>query len=74
MNCCFGGNSSLWILIILLILGTCGNTFSSCAFRGCGWPLLAALVYCMCKNGTLQSLMSSICGNNDNGSCGCGCN
>ena len=72
MNSCFGGNSCLWILIILLILGTCGNVFSSSAFRGCGWPLLAALVYCMCKNGTLQSLASSVCG--DSCGCGCGCN
>ena len=72
MNCCFGGNRCVWILIILLILGTCGNVFSSSAFKGCGWPLLAALAYCMCKNGTLQSLVNSVCGSGDN--CGCGCN
>ena len=71
MNSCFGGNSCLWILIILLILGTCGNVFSSSAFRGCGWPILAALAYCMCKNGTLQDIFSRMCGGND---CGCGCN
>ena len=51
MNCCFGGNRCLWILIILR-------------------PLLAALAYCMCKNGTLQSLVNSVCGSGD----GCGCN
>lgn len=68
MNCFLQGNSCLWILIILLILGTCGNVFSSCAFTGCGWPLLAALAYCMCKNGTLKSIF---CGGNG---CGCGCN
>lgn len=71
MNCCSGGNNYLWILIILLILGTCGNVFSSSAFRGCGWPILAALAYCMSKNGTLQDIFSRMCGGND---CGCGCN
>ena len=71
MNCCSGGNNYLWILIILLILGTCGNVFSSSPFRGCGWPILAALAYCMCKNGTLQDIFSRMCGGND---CGCGCN
>ncbi len=71
MNCCSGGNNYLWILIILLILGTCGNVFSSSAFRGCGWPILAALAYCMCKNGTLQDIFNRMCGGND---CGCGCN
>ena len=68
MNCCMHGNNScLWILIILLILGTCGNVFSSSVFSGCGWPVLAALAYCMCKNGTLGSLF----GRSGNG---CGCN
>ena len=71
MNCCSDGNNYLWILIILVILGTCGNVFSSSAFRGCGWPLLAALAYCMCKNGTLQELVNKMCGGND---CGCGYN
>ena len=66
MNCCMNGNNScLWILIILLILGTCGNVFSSSVFSGCGWPVLAALAYCMCKNGTLGSLFGR------NGGCGC---
>ncbi len=69
MNCCIGGNSCLWILIILLILGTSCNVFSSSVFSGCGWPILAALAYCLCKNGTLSSLFSKCgCG------CGCGCN
>ena len=71
MNCCSCGNNYLWILIILVILGTCGNVFSSSAFRGCGWPLLAALAYCMCTNGTLQDLVNRMCGGSD---CGCGCN
>ena len=62
MNCCFSGNRCLWVLVILLILGTCGNVFSSSAFKGCGWPILAALAYCMCKNGTLQSVLANVCG------------
>ena len=45
MNCCSGGNNTLWILIVLAILGTCGNVVSSETFRGCGWPILAALAY-----------------------------
>lgn len=72
MSCCLQSNSLLWILIILLILSSCGNNggvFSSCALTGCGWPLLAALVYCMCKNGTLGSILGRI-----GGGCGCGCN
>ena len=71
MNCCSCGNNYLWILIILVILGTCGNVFSSNAFRGCGWPLLAALAYCMCKNGTFQDIFIRMGGGID---CGCGCN
>ncbi|MGN1078144.1 MAG: chorion class high-cysteine HCB protein 13 [Candidatus Gallimonas sp.] len=67
MNCFTGNNSCLWILIILLILGTCGNVFSSSVFTGCGWPVLAALVYCLCKNGTLGAIFNR-------GGCGCGCN
>ncbi len=55
MNC-LQGNSCLWILIILLILGTCGNVFSSNLFTGCGWPVLVALAYCFGKNGSLTSL------------------
>lgn len=55
MNC-LQGNSCLWILIILLILGTCGNVFSSSLFTGCGWPVLVALAYCFGKNGSLCSL------------------
>ena len=70
MSCCLQGNSLLWILIILLILSSNGcGVFSSRALTGCGWPLLAALAYCMCKNGTLSSLLNRI-----GGGCGCGCN
>ncbi len=69
MSCCLQGNNYLWILIILLILGTCGNVFSSNVLSGCGWPVLAALAYCMCKNGTLGTLINRL-----GGGCGCGCN
>lgn len=63
MNC--NCNSYLWILIILLVLGT--NVLSSNIFTGCGWPLLVALAYCFGKNGTLSNFLGG-CG------CGCGCN
>ena len=67
MNCCQNGNSCLWILIIALILGNGGtNLLSSRALSGCGWPMLIALTYCMCKNGTLGALLGKM-----NGGCGC---
>ena len=64
MNC-LSNNCYLWILIILLILGTCNGVFSSSIFTGCGWPFLLALGYCLWKNGTLSSLFGR------NGGCGC---
>ena len=60
MNSCLQGNSCLWILIALLILGTYSSVFT-----GCGLPILIALVYCMWKNGTLRTIL---------GGGGCGCN
>ena len=63
MNCCQNGNSCLWVLIIALLLGT--NVLNSRALSGCGWPIHAALLYCMCKNGTLGELASKF------GGCGC---
>lgn len=57
-------NSILWILIILLILGSSGNVFNSSVFSGCGLPILLALGYCLYRNGTLGNLFSN----------GCGCN
>ncbi len=68
---CLNNNSCLWLLIILLILGTCGtNVLNSRIFSGCGWPVLVALAYCFGKNGTLGELASRLGGNG----CGCGCN
>ena len=66
MNSCLNGNSCLWILIILLILGS--GVLNSRALTGCGWPFLIAALYCMSKNGTLSELASRIGGG------GCGCN
>ncbi len=66
MNC-LGGNNCLWMLIILLILGSYGtNILNSRALSGCGWPILTALAYCMGKNGTLSRIAESL-----GGSCGC---
>ncbi|MBR7186404.1 MAG: hypothetical protein IKD43_02825 [Clostridia bacterium] len=68
MNSCFGNNSCLWLLIAALVLGTVGtNLLNSRALTGCGWPFLAALLYCTCKNGTLSRLADSL------GLGGCGC-
>ena len=67
MNCFLQGNSCLWTLIILLILGSTSGIFHSNVFTGCGLPILVALLYCMYKNGTLASLFKGM-------SCGCGCN
>ena len=67
MNCCFTGNSTLWILIALLVLGSKNGVFCSNVFNGCGLPILIALLYCLYKNGTLAALLTPSCG------CGCGC-
>lgn len=64
MNSCLNG--SLWLLIILLILGS--NVLNSRALSGCGWPLLIALAYCMYKNGTLGEILGRF---GLNGGCGC---
>ena len=65
MNCWLNGNNGLWVLIILLILGS--NILSSKIFTGCGWPFALALAYCLGKNGTTLSTLA-------NGLGGCGCN
>ncbi|MBQ3220975.1 MAG: hypothetical protein IJB34_03315 [Clostridia bacterium] len=68
MNCCLTGNTTLWILIALLILGSKNGAFCSNVFSGCGLPILVALLYCLYKNGTLAGLLTPSCG------CDCGCN
>jgi len=71
MNCCSHGNSSLWILVAVLVLcnkdgSICGNLFS-----GCSLPIVIALLYCLYKNGTLSSLLTPSCGCSCNCTCGC---
>lgn len=65
MNCCTTGNSYLWILIILLLLGTHSDVLSSSAFTGAGWPMLIAALYVLSKNGTLASFFNSLGGCNN---------
>ncbi len=62
MNCCSQGNNvTLWILIALLILGTKDGFMSSNLLSGCGLPIVAALAFCLYKNGTLASLLTPTC-------------
>ena len=70
MNCCTQGNTTLWILIALLVLGSKDGCFSSSILSGCGLPIILALLYCLYKNGTLSSILTP----SDNCGCGCGCN
>ncbi|MDE6598323.1 MAG: hypothetical protein K2K60_06765 [Clostridia bacterium] len=63
-----GGNSCLWILILLLLAASCSCNGLEGVLSGSCTPVLIALIYSMWKNGTLSNLL---CGN---GSCGCGCN
>ncbi|MBQ8320527.1 MAG: hypothetical protein IJX81_06570 [Clostridia bacterium] len=72
MNCFSQGNTTLWILIALLILGSKDGIFCSNTFCGCGLPILIALLYCLYKNGTLSSLLTPHCCCQNNG-CNCGC-
>lgn len=65
MNCCTTSNSYLWILIILLLLGTQSSVLSSSAFTGAGWPMLIAALYVLSKNGTLASFFNSLGGRNN---------
>jgi hypothetical protein len=68
MNCCTHGNNlTLWILIALLILGSKDGVFCSNVFNGCGLPVIAALLFCLYKNGTLAGILTPPCG------CNCGC-
>lgn len=68
MNCnsCCSGNNCLWILILALVLSN-KNICLENILNGCGLPLIVALLYCMCKNGSLSSIANSLFGN----SCGC---
>ncbi|MBO5328114.1 MAG: chorion class high-cysteine HCB protein 13 [Clostridia bacterium] len=66
-NC--GGNSCLWILILLLLAASCSGKCLDGILSGACLPVLIALVYTMWKNGTLSNIF---CGNGCG--CGCGCN
>lgn len=70
MNCCTCGNTTLWILIALLVLGSKDGGGFDGVFNGCTMPIVIALLYCLYKNGTLSSILTPSCNN----SCGCGCN
>ncbi len=62
MNCCGQGNNvTLWILIALLVLGSKDGIFCSNLFNGCGLPIVAALLYCLYKNGTLSAMLTPTC-------------
>ena len=65
MNCCTTSNSSLWILVILFLLGTNSEAFTSSAFTRAGWPMLIAAPYVLSKNGTLASFFNSFGGCNN---------
>ncbi|MBE5744662.1 MAG: hypothetical protein E7355_00810 [Clostridiales bacterium] len=67
MNCCLSGNTTLWILIALLVLGSKDGIFCSNVFSGCGLPILIALLFCLYKNGTLSAILTPPC------NCSCGC-
>ena len=69
MNCFSQGNTTLWILIALLVLGCKDGIFCSNILNGCGLPIIVALLYCLYKNGTLSSLLTPPCCCQNN--CGC---
>lgn len=56
MACCIQGNTTLWILIALIVLGS-GNGIGDGIFTGCTLPIIVALLYCLYKNGTLSELL-----------------
>lgn len=71
MNCCTQGNTTLWILIALLVLGSKDGVFCEGLFSGCGLPIILALLYCLYKNGTLSSLLTPRNGYGCDCNCGC---
>ena len=62
MNCCMQNNSTLWILIALVVLCSKDNGgISSGILCGCGLPIIVALLYCLYKNGTLSAILTPPC-------------
>ena len=51
-----GGNSCLWILILLLLAASCSGNGIDGVLSGSCTPILIALIYSMWKNGTLSNL------------------
>lgn len=67
-NCSNNNNCCLWILILAFVLSN-KNLCLDRLLDGCGFPLLVALLFCMCRNGSLASIANGLFG----GGCGCGC-
>ncbi|MBQ8280992.1 MAG: chorion class high-cysteine HCB protein 13 [Lachnospiraceae bacterium] len=67
-NSVFGGSSCIWIIIILLFCGGCGNNGSFGSGCGdnndCSCIIWILLILCLCGGS---------CGNNNSCGCGCGC-
>ena len=59
MNCCTqGNNATLWILIALFVLCSKDGFLNGGALCGCTLPVIAALLYCLYKNGTLSEWLT----------------
>ena len=59
MNCCTqGNNATLWILIALFVLGSKDGFFDGGSLCGCTLTVIAALLYCLYKNGTLSAWLT----------------
>ncbi|MBQ4268716.1 MAG: hypothetical protein IJB97_03585 [Clostridia bacterium] len=69
MNCFTQGNSTLWILVALLVLGSKDGCFNSNVLCGCTLPVIIALLYCLYKNGTLSAILTPSCNNCCNPCC-----
>ncbi len=70
MNCFTNcGNTTLWILIALLVLGSKDGFFCSNVLNGCTLPVIIALLYCLYKNGTLSAILTPPCNNCCNSCC-----
>ena len=67
MTCFSQGNTTLWILVALLVLGSKDGCFCSNVLSGCTLPIIIALLYCLYKNGTLCAILTPH-------NCGCNCN
>ncbi len=68
MNCCMQNNSTLWILIALVVLCSKDGCWTN-VFSGCSLPIIVALLYCLYKNGTLSNILTP----SHNCCCNCGC-